>query len=233
MCVCFFFWCFSFFLQGFFAKMERSMLAADAEKVVAKGEMTEEEKEVARREAQAHAAHPDEEVVEDATWRNVALDCCGRAGGSRKVGCPPRKMPGDFDQHLVPTKAVYSCCRAISATYFLSTPKIRIQECKEVDVVGILKSLKTCPDAYAIFETEAARDAAVEATVQSGGVEFGGNTLKLNASSALAWLFRRGKICVSKLIPKQNNPVFYQNRASKSGIVVSSVNWTWIVYNHI
>lgn len=55
-----------------------------------------------------------------------------------------------------------------------------------MDVVGILKSLKTCPDAYAIFETEAARDAAVEATVQSGGVEFGGNTLKLNASSALA-----------------------------------------------
>ena len=68
----------------------------------------------------------------------------------------------------------------------------RIQECKEVDVVGILKSL-TCPDAYAIFETEAARDAAVEATVQSGGVEFGGNTLKLNASSALAWSLR-GKI---------------------------------------
>lgn len=64
----------SFFLQGFFAKMERSMLAADAEKVVAKGEMSDEEKEVARREAQAHAAHPDEEVVEDAIWRNVALD---------------------------------------------------------------------------------------------------------------------------------------------------------------
>ena len=63
-----------FFLQGFFAKMERSMLAADAEKVVAKGEMSDEEKEVARREAQAHAAHPDEEVVEDAIWRNVALD---------------------------------------------------------------------------------------------------------------------------------------------------------------
>lgn len=29
--------------RGFFARMERSMLAADAERVVAKGEMTEEE----------------------------------------------------------------------------------------------------------------------------------------------------------------------------------------------
>lgn len=56
------------------------------------------------------------------------------------------------------------------------------EECKEVDVVGILKGLKTCPDAYAIFETEAARDAAVEASQLSGGVEFGGNTLKMNAS---------------------------------------------------
>lgn len=46
-----------------------------------------------------------------------------------------------------------------------------MEECKEVDVVGILKSLKTCPDAYAIFETEAARDAAVE----SGGGGVGGN----------------------------------------------------------
>jgi hypothetical protein len=36
-------------------------------------------------------------------------------------------------------------------------------------VVGILKSIKTCPDAYAIFETEAARDAAVDA-VKSAGV---------------------------------------------------------------
>lgn len=104
--------------ESFFARMERSMLAADAERVVAKGEMSEEEKETARREAQAQAANPDEEIVE---------------------------------------------------------------ECKEVDVVGILKSLKTCPDAYAIFETEAARDAAVESAALSG-VEFHGNTLKLNAS---------------------------------------------------
>ena len=37
-------------------------------------------------------------------------------------------------------------------------------------VVGIFKSIKTCPDAYAIFETEAARDAAVDTAVQSGGV---------------------------------------------------------------
>ena len=59
------------------------------------------------------------------------------------------------------------------------------EECKEVDVVGILKSLKTCPDAYAIFETEAARDAAVE-SAGAGGVEFNGNTLKLNASRGLA-----------------------------------------------
>jgi len=105
--------------ESFFARMERSMLAADAERVVVKGEMTEEEKEVAKREAQAHAAHPDEEIIE---------------------------------------------------------------ECKEVDVVGILKSIKTCPDAYAIFETEASRDAAVESAVQSGGIDFHGNTLKLNAS---------------------------------------------------
>ena len=52
-----------------------------------------------------------------------------------------------------------------------------------MDVVGILKSLKTCPDAYAIFETEAARDAAVDSA--GGGVEFNGNTLKLNASRGL------------------------------------------------
>ena len=51
-----------------------------------------------------------------------------------------------------------------------------------MDVVGILKSLKTCPDAYAIFETEAARDAALESAGTAGGVEFNGNTLKLNAS---------------------------------------------------
>ena len=51
--------------------------------------------------------------------------------------------------------------------------------------MGILKSLKTCPDAYAIFETEAARDAAVE-SAGAGGVEFNGNTLKLNASRGLA-----------------------------------------------
>ncbi|CAK9095756.1 unnamed protein product, partial [Durusdinium trenchii] len=104
--------------QSFFARMERSMLASDAERVVAKGEMTEEEKQVARQEAAAQAAN-EEEVIE---------------------------------------------------------------ECKEVDVIGILKSIKTCPDAYAIFQTEAARDAAVEASLQSGGIEFGGNTLKLNAS---------------------------------------------------
>ena len=46
----------------------------------------------------------------------------------------------------------------------------------------ILKSIKTCPDAYAIFETEAARDTAVEAANQSGGIEFAGNTITLNAS---------------------------------------------------
>ena len=101
--------------ESFFARMERSMLAADAEKVVAKGEMTEEEQEHAKKDA---AAHPEEEHVE---------------------------------------------------------------ECKEVDIVGILKSIKTCPDAYAIFETETARDAAVEA-VHSGGIEFAGNTITLNAS---------------------------------------------------
>ncbi|CAE7843321.1 unnamed protein product [Symbiodinium microadriaticum] len=102
--------------QGFFARLERSALAADAEKVVAKGDMSEEEQQKAREEA---LAHPDEEIIE---------------------------------------------------------------ECKEVDVVDILKSLKTCPDAYAIFETEAARDDAVEAIESSGGVEFHGNTLRLNAS---------------------------------------------------
>lgn len=101
--------------ESFFARMERSMLAAEAERVVVKGEMTEEERQTASREAQA--ANPEE----------------------------------------------------------------MIEECKEVDVVGILKSIKTCPDAYAIFETEAARDAAVDA-VQSAGVEFHGNVLKLNAS---------------------------------------------------
>ena len=42
--------------ESFFARMERSMLAADAERVVVKGEMTEEEKEVAKREAQARQA---------------------------------------------------------------------------------------------------------------------------------------------------------------------------------
>ncbi|CAJ1393237.1 unnamed protein product [Effrenium voratum] len=103
--------------QGFFARMERAALAADAQKVVAKGEMTEEEKQKAVEEAAQ--AQPGEEIIE---------------------------------------------------------------ECKEVDVIGILKSIKTCPDAYAIFETETARDAAVEAAVSSGGVEFHGNTLKLNAS---------------------------------------------------
>ncbi|CAJ1420054.1 unnamed protein product [Effrenium voratum] len=103
--------------QGFFARMERAALAADAQKVVATGEMTEEEKQKALEEAAQ--AQPGEEIIE---------------------------------------------------------------ECKEVDVIGILKSIKTCPDAYAIFETETARDAAVEATVASGGVEFHGNTLKMNAS---------------------------------------------------
>ena len=44
--------------------MERSMLAADAERVVAKGEMTEEEKQVARQEAATQAATGDEAVEE-------------------------------------------------------------------------------------------------------------------------------------------------------------------------
>jgi len=105
--------------HSFFARLERSALAADAEKVVAKGEMTEEEKERAREEAVEAQANPDEEIIE---------------------------------------------------------------ECKEVDVVEILKKIKTCPDAYAIFETEASRDAAVETAEASGGVEFHGNTLLLNAS---------------------------------------------------
>eukprot|EP00439_Symbiodinium_sp_Y106_P040295 s1694_g4.t3 len=105
--------------HSFFARLERSALAADAEKVVAKGEMTEEEKERAREEAVEAQANPDEEIIE---------------------------------------------------------------ECKEVDVVEILKKIKTCPDAYAIFETEASRDAAVETAEASGGVEFHGNTLLLNAA---------------------------------------------------
>ena len=53
---------------------------------------------------------------------------------------------------------------------------------KEVDILGILKSIRTCPDAYAVFETETARDAAVDASVQSGGIEFNGTTISLNAS---------------------------------------------------
>jgi len=105
--------------HSFFARLERMALAADAEKVVAKGEMSEEEKKKAAEEAAEAEAHPEEEIIE---------------------------------------------------------------ECKEVDVVQILRSIKTCPDAYAIFETEAARDEAVEAAEQSGGVEFHGNTLRLNAS---------------------------------------------------
>ena len=100
------------------ARLERSALATDVEKVAAKGEMMEEEKERARAEAAEAQAQGEEEIIE---------------------------------------------------------------ECKEVDVIGILKSIKTYPDAYAIFETEAARDAAVESTGESGGVEFHGNTLKFNA----------------------------------------------------
>eukprot|EP00438_Fugacium_kawagutii_P018685 Skav217890 [mRNA] locus=scaffold67:217360:240797:+ [translate_table: standard] len=66
----------------------------------------------------------------------------------------------------------------------VASDSVQPQECKEVDVVGILKSIKTCPDAYAIFESEAARDAAVDISVQSGGrpEDFHGNVLKLNAS---------------------------------------------------
>ncbi|CAJ1387267.1 unnamed protein product [Effrenium voratum] len=101
---------------GFFARMERSMLAADAERVVAKGEMSELETQA---RVERGTGNPEEETIE---------------------------------------------------------------ECKEVDVVGILKSIKTCPDAYAIFETEAARDMAVEAACAAGGVEYGGKTLQLNAS---------------------------------------------------
>lgn len=62
----------------------------------------------------------------------------------------------------------------------VEAPSEEITEVKEVDVEGILKSIKTCPDAYAVFETEAARDAAVEAA--SGGIEFRGKEITLNAS---------------------------------------------------
>eukprot|EP00933_Yihiella_yeosuensis_P063762 TRINITY_DN669_c0_g3_i2.p1 TRINITY_DN669_c0_g3~~TRINITY_DN669_c0_g3_i2.p1 ORF type:complete len:1064 (+),score=238.65 TRINITY_DN669_c0_g3_i2:205-3192(+) len=55
-------------------------------------------------------------------------------------------------------------------------------EVKEVDVVDILETIVTCPDAYAIFETEDDRDAAVDTAMAAGGVEYKGNVLSLNAS---------------------------------------------------
>eukprot|EP00931_Biecheleriopsis_adriatica_P035637 TRINITY_DN20529_c0_g1_i1.p1 TRINITY_DN20529_c0_g1~~TRINITY_DN20529_c0_g1_i1.p1 ORF type:complete len:1001 (-),score=225.18 TRINITY_DN20529_c0_g1_i1:66-2657(-) len=59
-----------------------------------------------------------------------------------------------------------------------------IAEVKEVDVSTILKQLKTCPDAYAVFRTEQSRDKAVENASQlnHGGISFKGNTITLNAS---------------------------------------------------
>jgi len=41
---------------------------------VAKGEMSEEEKETARREAQAQAANPDEEIVEEGTAGDEGIE---------------------------------------------------------------------------------------------------------------------------------------------------------------
>ena len=63
----------------------------------------------------------------------------------------------------------------------------QVADVKEVDVHGILKSIRTCPDAYAVFETETARDAAVDTSIQSGGIEFNGKTITLNASHVEHW----------------------------------------------
>jgi hypothetical protein len=56
-----------------------------------------------------------------------------------------------------------------------------VADVKEGDIYGFLKSIRTCPDAYAVFETETTRDAAVDASAQSGGIEFNGKTITLNA----------------------------------------------------
>jgi len=105
--------------QSWFAKMERSTMlpamASEANKIVAKGEATAEE-------------------------RAQSQECAGDDEGDQ------------------------------------------VADVKEVDVLGILKSIRTCPDAYAVFETETARDAAVDTSVQSGGIEFNGKTITLNAS---------------------------------------------------
>jgi hypothetical protein len=53
---------------------------------------------------------------------------------------------------------------------------------KEVDILGIQESIGTCPDAFAVFETITARDAAVDISIQSGGSEFIGMTITLNGS---------------------------------------------------
>ena len=53
---------------------------------------------------------------------------------------------------------------------------------KEADIPGMLKSIGSCPDAYAVFEAKTARKAAVDASAQSGGIEFKGKTISLNAS---------------------------------------------------
>lgn len=80
--------------QSWFAKMERSTMlpamAPEANKIVAKGEATAEE-------------------------RAQALECAGDDEGDE------------------------------------------VADVKEVDICGILKSIRTCPDAYAVFETETAR----------------------------------------------------------------------------
>ena len=58
----------------------------------------------------------------------------------------------------------------------------KVADVEEADILGILKSIGTCPDAYAVVQAEASRKAAVDASAQSGGIEFKSKTISLNTS---------------------------------------------------
>jgi hypothetical protein len=59
---------------------------------------------------------------------------------------------------------------------------------KEVDIPGIQKSIRTCSEASAVFETKTARDAAVDKLIRSSGIEFIGKMITL---TILVWSFSR------------------------------------------
>ena len=59
--------------------------------------------------------------------------------------------------------------------------RYHVADVKDGVIYEILKSIRTCPVAYAVFKTETMRDAAVDASAPSGGIESNGKTITLTA----------------------------------------------------